>query len=104
MYIKGYSQRQLAEKVGVSAINVWGWCNGKYLPRAGVLDKLCKVLNVTEAGLMTDKNRNVQAPEEEVIASAITARTDLMSLFRLATIASEEDIQLCIDILTRVKK
>ena len=44
--IRGWSQETLAQKAGVSRVNVANWESGKYLPRGKNLVSLAKALEV----------------------------------------------------------
>lgn len=43
----GFTQKALANKVGVSPITVFQWEHGKYKPTPSVMPKLAEVLGVT---------------------------------------------------------
>lgn len=43
----GMSKRKFAEKVGVSAMSVSDWTNGKILPNAESIYLICKACNIS---------------------------------------------------------
>ena len=55
--INNMSQTDLAEKIGVSTSTVSLWVLGKNAPRAGMVDKICKALNITREELIQDPNK-----------------------------------------------
>ena len=56
MRVKGLSQRELGRKLGVSANAVSLWCKGDFVPRANMMDKLCNVLDISQAELTIDRD------------------------------------------------
>ena len=49
---KGYTQRQLAEQLGVSDKTISKWENGTCMPDYSIIQKLCDALHVTLPELM----------------------------------------------------
>ena len=52
---KGWSQRELSRKIGASPSAVNLWYRGESVPRAGMMDKLCQLLDVSPIELTADK-------------------------------------------------
>ena len=44
---KGYTQRQLAEQLGISDKTISKWENGTCMPDYSIIQKLCDALHVT---------------------------------------------------------
>lgn len=63
---KQISQNQLAKKMDCAVPSVNAWCQGQSLPRAKMLDKLCRVLNVSRMDLLQDRS---EAPNLTVPAA-----------------------------------
>jgi transcriptional regulator with XRE-family HTH domain len=55
---KGMTQEALAKAIGSSIPTIWRWENGDSEPRASDIQKLCEVLNVTEAELLNGPAKN----------------------------------------------
>ena len=49
---KGYTQRQLAEQLGISDKTISKWENGKCMPDYSIIEPLCDALHVTLPELM----------------------------------------------------
>lgn len=52
--LRGYTQADVAEYVGVSEAAVSQWCKGKKLPRMSKIDMLCKMFRCTRTALMSE--------------------------------------------------
>ena len=52
--LRGYTQADVAEYVGVSEAAVSQWCKGKKLPRMSKIDLLCKMFRCTRTALMSE--------------------------------------------------
>ena len=75
---KGFSQRQLAEIVGVSAVTVLNWENGIYEPGATDLIKLSGALGVS-IDYLVENNQN---SEQELVRRALNrlSKEELINL------------------------
>lgn len=69
LYVRDISQRELADKLGVSPTIVSAWCRGEKSPRMSKVDMICQVLNVKRSDLMLEKDE-VPEPSDEAIALA----------------------------------
>lgn len=47
----GYTQEQLAEKLGVSPVTIWKWENGQSEPRFSQFKKLCEAVDIDMADI-----------------------------------------------------
>ncbi|HEV7299685.1 MAG TPA: helix-turn-helix transcriptional regulator [Tepidisphaeraceae bacterium] len=72
-YAKGFTQAELAAKLGVSQAAVNGWETGRWIPRLAIADELAKLLGISRDDLL-----------ELVVASA-SASTDTVGNQALAT-------------------
>ena len=52
---KGYTQEQLAEKLGVTNKTISRWENGHYMPDLSLLEPLSKELDITLNELLAEK-------------------------------------------------
>lgn len=52
LYEKRITQKEFADKVGVSAPTVSAWCNGTKTPRMDKVDTICEVLGITREDLL----------------------------------------------------
>lgn len=108
----GYSQEQLAEKIGVSRQAVSRWEAGETTPEMALLVKICNIFDVTADYLIHDEIENekdipiIKKKEEEV--KTISLQKNRLYLFSaicfviaafsalMATVTSTNDIQLVI--------
>ena len=67
---KGYTQQQLAEKLGVTNKTVSRWETGKYMPDLSLLKPLCTELDITLNELLSgekiDAEHAVNSSEESI--------------------------------------
>lgn len=77
---RGYSQKELAELIGVSNSRVSNWEQGINRPDADILVDLCKTLNVSPSELLDVhlKDDELNDMERKVI-KAYRAKKDLQS-------------------------
>lgn len=52
LYIKGYTQEEMAVKLGVNQETISRWVNGKHKPRAKYLREMAKILEVEITDLL----------------------------------------------------
>lgn len=64
MFERDLSQKELADKLGITQAAVSSWCNGIRMPKAEMIDKLCEVLQTDRAGLV--ERYNYRQPKIEV--------------------------------------
>lgn len=53
---RGYSQNQLAKKIGISTTALNKWVRGITTPRNDKIDKLCQILDCQRSDLLSDRN------------------------------------------------
>jgi transcriptional regulator with XRE-family HTH domain len=78
--LRGYTQEQLAEKLGVSNKTISKWETGKCMPDYSVVKNLCEELEITVAELMDGeetKERSVRAYNEEQIMDLLKRTQEL---------------------------
>ena len=57
LYMKGMTQSGLAKAVKTTETSVSKWINGAVVPRPKMVDEICRVLKVTRADLMIDREK-----------------------------------------------
>lgn len=55
---QGWTQQQLAEKIGVSKQSVSNWETGEKLPRMGKIEEMANIFNVTVSYIIDGKSDN----------------------------------------------
>lgn len=53
------SQSELARRIDVSSQSVSGWCLGNFMPRTGVIQRMCQALGVTESELLLSEEERL---------------------------------------------
>ena len=53
---KGWTQKELAEQIGVSDKTISKWENGNSVPDTGILTSLCEVLEISVNELISGEN------------------------------------------------
>lgn len=89
--MKGYTQKQLADMIGVSNGRVSNWEQGINRPDADKLADICRVLEVSPSVLL-----DVQIPDHEL---ASRKERDVINAYR-----QKRDMQKAIDILLGLEK
>ena len=77
---KNLTQEQLAEKIGVSNKTISKWETGKCMPDYGVVQNLCKELEITVAELMDgeeSEERSVRLYDDEQIMDLLRRTQEL---------------------------
>lgn len=90
MYIRDVSQRELAEKIGVSPTIVSAWCRGEKSPRMTKVDMICHVLNISRSDLMLDKNESSVPSDEDIALAQQISRLDAYRRALIETIINTE--------------
>lgn len=52
LYERGITQREFANRMGVSAPTVSAWCSGTKTPRLENIDKMCEILDISRSYLL----------------------------------------------------
>ena len=77
---RGYSQKELAELIGVSNSRVSNWEQGINRPDADILVDLCKTLNVSPSELLDVHLKDDELSDiERKVINAYRAKKDLQS-------------------------
>ena len=70
----GYTQTELAKKLGVGTTSVYNWCNGIKSPRMDKVDAMCDLFHCNRSDLMEDKSTTsseLTARDEKDIAKIL---------------------------------
>lgn len=62
----GYTQKEFAEKLGVSKSSVTNWVKGKNSPDVDLVVPICKLLNITIKDFYSDSSPANLEPQEDV--------------------------------------
>ncbi len=76
---KGLTQKEFAEKIGVTDKTVSRWENGHYLPDVSLFNELCKILDIEVTELLNGEKMKENINKEEVnetITKIVTLSTD----------------------------
>ena len=77
---RGYSQKELAELIGVSNSRISNWEQGVNHPDADILVDLCKTLNVSPSELLDVHLKDDELSDmERKVINAYRAKKDLQS-------------------------
>ena len=77
---RGYSQKELAELIGVSNSRISNWEQGVNRPDADILVDLCKTLNVSPSELLDVHLKDDELNDiERKVIKAYRAKKDLQS-------------------------
>lgn len=100
------SQKELADKLGVTAAAVSGWCNGVKTPRMDKVDQMCRIFGCRRSDFLNDEPGEAYYyvnPETAKRAQEIFEDPDLRALFDAARDGRPEDLQMAADMLRRFK-
>lgn len=99
------TQKELADKLGVSTATVSNWCTGVKTPRMGKIDMMCKIFGINRSEFVGE-NETVayyMNPETAELAQQLFEDKDLRVLFDAARDSSPEDLQMAAELLRRLK-
>lgn len=99
------TQKELADKLGVSTATVSNWCTGVKTPRMGKIDAMCKIFGINRSEFVGE-NETVayyMNPETAELAQQLFEDKDLRVLFDAARDSSPEDLKMAADLLRRLK-
>lgn len=72
----GYTQKEIAEKLGVSKSSVTNWLKGKNSPDANLVIPICNLLNITVGQFYGEEEKSPSTAE------AVPGEEQLISLYR----------------------
>lgn len=74
--IRGITQLELAEKIGVATSSVSYWCNGEKMPRMDKIEMIADYLGVTKSDLLEDGSATTYIPTDKDIQFALFGGKD----------------------------
>ena len=92
LYLKRWSQADLARKMKVSEATVSKWTSGQATPRPKKIDEICNLLGCSKDDLLVDHSKPVEQAPADIIAEMIEDRPILMKLMMFAMKLSDEEI------------
>lgn len=98
---KRKTQSDLSRHLKVSAVSVSRWVNGTSMPRAEMLDRICRYLNCTPEDLMTDHTKTVVMLPQDILAEEIENNPRLMRLMFYFMKLSDEELDKEIERISR---
>lgn len=100
------SQRELADRLGVSTAAVSQWCTGIKTPRMDKIDAMCKLFECKRADFYQepDSDSYYLDPETAQKAQELFEDEDLRVLFDAARGSKPQDLQMAADLLRRLKE
>ena len=101
LYLKRWSQADLARRMNTSEASVSKWCLGSAVPRPKKIDQICMLLGCTVEDLTTDHTKVAVIAPEDVIADELRERPILFTLMYYASKLSDEEID---KLIAKVKK
>lgn len=99
------SQKELADRLGVSNAAVSTWINGVKTPRMDKVDDMCKLFGCRRSDFLEDTNTTgyYMDPETAKLAQELFEDKELRVLFNAARDSKPEDLQMAADLLRRLK-
>ena len=104
LYMKGMTQAELAKAVKTTEVSVSKWINGAVVPRPKMVDEICRVLKVTRADLMIDREKTALIAPVDVLADEMRQRPELYNLFSSILSMNSNDVELMSRLAERLSK
>lgn len=101
LYLKRWSQADLAKKTKASEASVSKWCKGLSTPRPKKIDEICLLLGCSKDDLLTDHTKEVELAPEDIIAEELRENPRLFKLMMYASRLSNAELD---DLIARAKK
>lgn len=105
--LSGYTQADLARRLGVSSATASDWCNGNKMPRSDKLQTICNWLGIELQDILTEDGKKKEYyldPETAKAAQDIFEDKDMRILFDAAKGSRPEDLRMAADFLKRLKE
>ena len=88
---KGWTQKELAEQIGVSDKTISKWENGNSVPDTGILTSLCEVLEISVNELISGEklpSEDYTKKAEENIMNLLQENQERKKLFKMQQVFS----------------
>lgn len=92
MIAKQKTQAELAKYLDTTPTTVSKWANGKTMPRAKMLDGICRFLVCSQEDLMADHSKVATLLPQDIIAEEIENNPKLMRLMFYFMKLSDEEL------------
>lgn len=102
--LKGYSQSEFADLIGLSKSAISMYEQGNRTPDLPILESIADFFNVDINYLIGKENNSSYylSPEVAELAQELAERPEMKLLFDASRKATKEDIQMAADILTKL--
>lgn len=98
---KNRTQAQLVKYLGTTPTTVSKWANGKTMPRAKMLDRICAFFCCSQEDLLTDHSKTAVMLPQDILAEEIESNPRLMRLMFYYMKMSDEELDKEIERLTK---
>lgn len=98
----GYTQKELADKSGLSIASIQGYEQGKYNPKLATVRKLAEALEVTISDLVEDWSLFSAEEFAEDLEKLDKQETKLLTNYRQLNKAGQDEAQRQVEVLTKV--
>ena len=100
VYLKsiGKTQKEVADKLGISVSTFSSWCTGAKMPRMDKIELLANYFGVQKSDLIEDKTIEEQTELEEYL-EYLRTRPEMKMLFSLTKNATKEDVEKAVKII-----
>lgn len=98
---KNKTQAQLAKFLHTTPTTVSKWANGKTMPRAKMLDDICRFFMCSQEDLMADHTKTVELLPQDIIADEIENDPKLMRIMFLCMKMSDAEKDALIERLSK---
>lgn len=92
LFLKRWSQADLARKMNTSEASVSKWCLGTSVPRPKKIDQLCQLFGCTVEDLTTDHTKVVVLAPEDVMAEELRNNPRLFTLMYYASRLTDAEL------------
>ena len=98
LYLKRWSQADLAKKMKVTEAAASKWCAGLATPRPKKIDEICILLGCSKDDLLVDHSKPVEYAPEDVMAEELRDNPRLFKLMFYASKLSNEELDKLIEV------
>lgn len=103
MNLKGFSQKDIADKLGVSQASVSAWCKGTKIPRMDKIDRLCAIFGCLRSDLLEEKDETDSDAKIDAMLQEMKENPQIGMLLSSTKGLDEESITLLIDMAKKLR-